>query len=301
MNIFQKTIYYIIYLLFYIISLLPDFILYGISDILFIFLYYLFPYRKKLVRKNLTNAFPHKSLPEIIKIEKKFYHNFIDTVLETIQYISLTPQKISKKFKSNIQNYPVLLENTHKVQTVTGHFMNWEMINLGCSHELPVLLGVYMPLSNKIFEKLICKIRTKFNTILIPATNFKTHFEQYENIPYNLFLVADQNPAGPNNGYWISFLNQYVPFIFGPENGAKKNNTQLYYLQIKRIKRGKYEVEYQLITNNPQPFKDGELTRLFVKKLEEDIIAQADNYLWTHKRWKYNLKDYPNNDFKILN
>ena len=293
--------YGIVFGLFTLISLLPFFIIYWLSNFLFIIFYYLLPYRKKLARSNLINAFPQKSIEEIIKIEKQFYINFLDTFLELIKLITISEKELSKRYTSNYLDCPDLQNQDNKIQLITGHFMNWEIINLGISKEIKNnFLAVYMPLSSPIFEKFMNSVRTRFNTILIPATKFRDNFEQYENQGYKLMLIADQNPGGPGLGYWISFLNQYIPFVFGPEKGAKKNNTLVYYLEVLKKKRGYYSTQYKCLTKNPNDFEDGQLTKLFVEILEENIIKQPDIYLWTHKRWKFQLKNYPTNNFKII-
>ena len=69
----MKVLYSMAYLVCYMVSLLPFWILYRISDVLYIVFYYVMGYKRKIVRNNLRISFPHKEMNEIIAIEKKFY------------------------------------------------------------------------------------------------------------------------------------------------------------------------------------------------------------------------------------
>ena len=146
---------------------------------------------------------------------------------------------------------------------------------------------VYMPLSNKIFDKIMYNMRAKFGSGLIPATKFKSYFHQYAKSKYNLILVADQNPGIPRNAYWLPFFGKMAPFVKGPEKEARLNNTAIFFGHFYRVKRGYYRTDIEFITDNPNSFAEGELTKLLVKKVEESIQKQPACYLWSHRRWKH--------------
>ena len=80
--------YYIIYGLFYLLSLLPMRILYIISDGIYLIVYHVIGYRRKVVMSNLELAFPEKSNAERVKIAKSFYHKLLDSFIETIKLVS---------------------------------------------------------------------------------------------------------------------------------------------------------------------------------------------------------------------
>jgi KDO2-lipid IV(A) lauroyltransferase len=175
-----------------------------------------------------------------------------------------------------------------RVEMITGHFFSWEFANLGASltSKYPFLV-VYMPISNKIFDKIMYNMRSKFGTVLIPSTKFKTQFHQHTKNKYNLILVADQNPGIPKNAYWLPFFGKMAPFVKGPEKGAKRNNTAIFYAHFYRIKRGYYKANMEFITDNPNSFAEGELTKLLIKKVEDSVRKQPAGYLWSHRRWKH--------------
>jgi len=281
--------YFVVYGLLYLVSLLPWRVLYFFSDGIAFILKHIVRYRVDVVHQNLAIAFPNKSEKERKKIANDFYQQFTDSFIETIKLMSISDKTFQKRFTSNVQVLNDLHKSGQSVQIMAGHFFNWEFANWGAAKygNYP-FIGVYMPLSNKAFNKLIYNLRARYGSILIPATNFRTQFHQYANEgPYALALAADQNPGNPLQAYWIHFFGRLTPFVKGPEKGAKLNNTAQVFVHFYRTKRGYYHSQYEVMTTSPNYFKDGQLTALYVKVLEEKIRQYPANYLWSHRRWKY--------------
>ena len=286
----MKTVLYrLFYIFFYLISMLPWRVLYFISDGIAFVLRRLVKYRVDIVDYNLAIAFPEKSINERVRIKKEFYQQFTDTFIETIKMISMSDKTFEKRFTSNVEVLNKLYETGQSVQLMAGHFFNWEFANWGASKygKYP-FIAVFMPLSNSAFNKLIYDLRSRYGSILIPATNFRTQFHKYASQgPYAMALAADQNPSNPLQAYWVSFFGRLTPFIKGPEKGAKLNNTAQVFAHFYRTQRGYYHLEYELMTTSPNYFNDGQLTSIFAKMLEEKVKTHPSNYLWSHRRWKY--------------
>ncbi len=281
--------YFIIYSIFYLVSLLPWRVLYIISDFITFILQRVIRYRVDVVNSNLAIAFPNKSIEERKKIANDFYEQLTDSFLETIKFLSISDKTFEKRYSSNIEVLNDLYKTGQSVQIMAGHFFNWEFANWGIAkHGKYPFIGVYMPLSNTYFNKLILKMRVRYGSIMIPATNFRTHFQKYtKGAPYALALAADQNPGNPMSAYWVPFFGQLTPFVKGPEKGAKLNNTAQVFVHFQRVKRGYYHSEFELMTTSPNYVNDGQLTVQYVKTLEEKIKKNPSNYLWTHRRWRY--------------
>jgi KDO2-lipid IV(A) lauroyltransferase len=280
--------YYIVYVLLYLISLLPWFILYGLSDILVIIVYHIIKYRRDVVLSNLAIAFPEKTEKERKKIAWDFYRLFTDTMVETIKLISLSKKSLRKKFTGDANILNEVLDKGKNLQVHAMHNFNWEIVNLNAALQIRYpFLVVYMQIKNKIFEKITSDIRKRYGTVLIPATTFKAQFLHYKNKPHILALVADQNPGTPSNAWWLPFFGKMTPFVKGPERGARFNNTAVAFGNFYPIKRGHYGYDLKLITMNAAKLPEGELTRLFVSYVEECIRKNPANYLWSHRRWKH--------------
>ncbi len=276
------------YYLFYLISLLPWRILYIISDFFYAITYYVIGYRKQVTLANLALAFPEKTEKERIRIAKDFYHKFIDTFIETIKLLSVSRKEFDKRCTGNFEVINDLYASGQSVQMLPGHFFNWEFLDLGLSANIQYpFLAVYVPPKGKGFNQLILKLRQRYGGLLIPATAFAQTFKQLSLKQYALMLIADQNPSNPNQAYWLPFFGKMAPFVTGPEKGGKKMNTAFVFVNFYATKRGYYTIECELCTTTPNDLPEGEITKRFVQFLEKSIQKNPANYLWSHRRWKW--------------
>lgn len=285
--------YYIIYGFLFLLSLLPFPVIYFLSDGIYFFIYYVFGYRKKIVLSNLRIAFPQKSDAELKRIRKKFYHNLADTFMEIIKLISMSEKTFDKRCKGDFSIIDELIKKGKNVQLHAGHQFNWEFGGLFMSKSIKTIpsYAIYMPLNNKAMEKLFLKFRQKYGTVFIKATEFKERRDEIFKERFALFLGADQNPGKPASAYWQNYFSKPAPFITGPEVGGIKNNTAIVFVRSKIIRRGHYVLECSLCTENAASTSHGEITNAFRDYLEKIIREEPDNYLWTHRRWKWDYKN----------
>jgi KDO2-lipid IV(A) lauroyltransferase len=279
--------YYLIYGLLYLFSLLPLRLLYWISDFLFFIVYYIVQYRKKIVLDNLEIAFPEKSITEKKIIAKQFYKNFVDTFVETIKMISISDKAFHKMVEMDLSKVIALASEGKSIQFHAGHQFNWELANWKIAEKMPIpFVGVYMRISNRHLDKIFYDLRAKKGTVLVEVKEFRSKMHQFLNTQYSIGLAADQNPADAKKGFWLNFFNKPVPFVTGPDKAAIKNKTAVVFVRLIKIKRGKYKFETEIITEQASGFKEGELTCLYRDMLEDTIRKYPSNYLWSHRRWK---------------
>lgn len=286
--------YYLIYGPLYLLSLLPFFVLYLLSDFSFFIMYHLLGYRKKIVMDNLATAFPDKSVAERAAIAKKFYKNLADTFLETIKLLSISGKDFESRISLDATDVNKIAAYKN-VQVHSGHQMNWEYAHLAFAKKMNVRwVGVYMKINNPHIDRLYLKIRRRFGAYMVSAGNFTKEIRPVYDQRYALALIADQNPGIPKNAYWLNFFNRPAPFLTGADKGATRNNTAVVFVNFVKTKRGHYRFEPHILTENGNEFKDGEITLQYRDFLEKSIAAQPDNYLWSHRRWKWGYQ----NEFK---
>lgn len=284
--------YYVVYSIFYLFSLLPLWVLYRISDFAHIFLYYIIPYRKKIVLANLAIAFPNKTEAERKQIAKDFYRNFIDHFLETLKLLSADKKFLQAHFTiDNPEIFEPYFREGRRCQLHLGHSFNWEYANnvFPCVSAYPFIV-IYMPIGNRIFNRLLIHIRSRTGAILVPATDTRRQMLAFRHQPYMLTLVADQAPGSPENAYWLNFFGKPAPFVRSPERGARSGNTPAIFVHFYKISRGKYHAKLFLASDAPAGLPEGELTKRYVEFLEWSIREQPALYLWSHNRWKYERK-----------
>lgn len=281
---------YFVIAVIWVVSLFPFKILYFFSDILFFFIYYIFGYRRKEVRTNLVNSFPEKSTDEIKKIEKKFYHNLCDLIVEISKTRHISKKqllsRITFKNKDLLEKY---LEQGKSIFVITGHIGNWEWTGMAFPLNFSAhVLAVVKPLSSVFFDKYFYFLRTRFTCNgPIPFKQTLRALIKHKNEKTITVLASDQTPAKGEIEYWTKFLNQDTPVFLGTEKMAKSLNVVVLFFTNTRIKRGYYEIEFSTITEKPKETQNFEITEAHVKLLENFINNNSDNWLWSHRRWKH--------------
>jgi len=284
-------IFVLVYPVILFVSILPMRILHGISDILYFFLYYLIGYRKKIVRYNLKLAFPEKSNDELLRIEKKFFHHFVDIFVEMIKSFAISEKEIKRRviFK-NREVVNDFYKKNKSVIVVTGHYANWEWSGLYMGKVIDhPSYGVYKKMRNRFFDKKLKKIRQQFDLTLIQSNRFIRIVNQHKNNNYSAMyvLLSDQSPKLNKKNYWNKFMDVKVPIQNGPEILAKKYNIPIVFMGIKKIRRSVYECNFKIMAENPKDFINFQITDRITIELEKLIKESPEYYLWTHRRFKH--------------
>jgi len=283
--------YYILLAFCYSVSILPLWLLYLISDLLYVFVYHILGYRRKVVLGNLRQAFPDKPEADIRRMARKYYRNLTDMMVETIKLLTMSKASLQKRFICDLAPLHKLYNEGRSCQLHLGHNFNWEWANLFCMQgvQFPFLV-VYMPLTAKAVDRMFRHFREKFGTVLIPANDMRNGMAPWMGKQYLLALVADQNPGNPRRCYWYPFLNKMTAFYKGPEMSARRNDIPVVFADIRKTKRGHYEARLDLAFEHPTQTKEGEITEAFVRYLEKNIYEQPEVWVWSHRRWKHEWK-----------
>jgi KDO2-lipid IV(A) lauroyltransferase len=291
----QLIIYILTYPLIWFLSILPLRVLYFISDIIYILLYQIIGYRKTVVRQNLKLSFPEKSTEELLKIEKKSFHHFIDVFMEMIKSFSITKKEIAKRIiienPELVNNY---LNENKSIIVISSHHANWEWVPYLIDQLVDcIAYGAYTKIENKYFDKKIRSSRSKFGANFIPTNEFialmQTNADENKIAIYA--SLCDQSPQLKKTYYWQDFMGIRVPIIAGPEMLSKRFDYPIVYLKTDLVKRGYYRSEIIELAKNPKEFPDYQITDMFLEVLEKQIRANPEYYFWTHNRFKHMGKE----------
>ena len=268
---------------------MPFWVLYRFSDTLYFLLYKLGGYRKSTVRKNLLNSFPDKSELERKRIEKLFYKHLFDILLEGIKGFSMSKNTLMNRQKLISPTMPQdVLDKGGSALILGGHYGNWEWGGLSASfYSSADVIIIYTPIKNKYIDDYIKASREAFNTYFWSTSQASKAFKTYQDKQATYVLIADQSPSNPKRAHWIPFLNQDTAVLRGPSYYAIKHNIPLLFIESQRVKRGYYTMNVTTLTETPQEYSPEELTSLYVKKLEDTILENPEQWLWSHKRWKH--------------
>lgn len=274
------------------LSYIPWRVMYGLSDGLFYLLYYMVGYRRKIVRKNLSESFPEKDLSDIKRIEKGFYRFFADMLLESCKLASMSPEEMRKRMKfKNVEAVNAMIRQGKSVSVYLGHYGNWEWVS-----SMPLWLEkdvegiqIYHKLRNQIMERLMLHIRERMGGISVEMHKTARYITELVNNHKVCVIgfIADQSPKKRESRYFLPFLHHKTPVLIGTEKITKHYGFEAFYLHVTRTRRGFYEAEFVQLHENPQSLPGFELTALYFKHLEQAIQQQPELYLWTHQRFKH--------------
>lgn len=277
------------------IAIWPYRVLYILSGLIYPILYHVVKYRRKVVHANLVNSFPEKSEKEIIEIEKNFYRHFCDYVMETLKLLHISDDEIRRRMRfTNSELIEELRKDGRPFFIYLGHQCNWEYIisiTLWISPSITAY-QIYHPLSNKIMDKLIYRLRSRFNSIGLPQKQAVRSILTLvrEGKQPLVGLIADQRPPRQPEPEWMTFMNQETPIITGGEAMGRKVNAHFIYGSVKCVRRGYYEITFHQI--EPIEGEEFSYSKQYMRMLEKDIIAQPHMWLWSHKRWSIKKEHY---------
>lgn len=292
-SFWQRVALELVWLKCRIISVMPHwFRYYVIADLLYFLLYKCLKYRVKVVDKNLANSFPEKSESERHEIRKQFYHYLAEIFVSTI---SLASRRSRKTILSNTEGAPISKMRAETIGqswvALTAHYGLWEYLIFWAQYADQSLVAVYHPLENKIFDELFRRLRNHQNVVTVPLKETirfcLDHHDGVEGRNYVIGLIADQNPPRRPNSEWFKFLNQDSIFFDGGEKIALKLKLPVYFIYQRRISRGMYQYEYDLIHDGIESVESYEITRRYIERLERLIQETPHLWLWSHRRWKH--------------
>lgn len=298
-TLWQQITYGVLFALIYSLSLLPLRVLYGLSTGLYVIVYHCIKYRKKLVRGHLAACFPEKDEADRRGMERAFYRWFCDYIVETVKLFSMSRMEMRRRmvFKG-AEVVQACIDRGQGVALYLGHYCNWEWIS-----SIPLWLKgngyagsqVYHVLENAVVNQLLLYPRHRMGPDNVPMSQVLRYIMQNRQAgrPVVMGFIADQVPFWNNIGHWLTFMgHEQTPVLTGPERLATRFGMACVYIDIRRLRRGYYEAEFQLMTDCPGEQPPHAITDDYFRRLETSIRRQPHLWLWTHNRWKRTREEY---------
>lgn len=290
----QLLLFIFLYPFLWLISILPFRILYFFSDCVYVLVYYVIGYRKKTVRENLEIALPHLSKQERHVVEKKFYHHFCDSFFEMIKTMTISDSEMDKRFRfTNLEVYLDMEKRGKSIALLCAHYASYEWL-ISMNRKINFKgYAIYKRIRNKYFDKLVRDIRAKFSAHLIDTkeTINVIHENQKNGIKGVYGFASDQSPKASKAFHWGEFFGVNIPMHTGAEMIAKRMDLNVIYVNVTKTKRGYYEATFVEMVDNPKEIPNYQISDMFLRLVEQQILKEPEYYLWTHKRWKF--RDMP--------
>ena len=271
------------------LSKLPLSILYAISSFLSFTIYHVIRYRRSISFDNISKSFPAKSQQEIKTIQKSAYTHLTDTFFEMIKANSLTEEELHTRVTVNhceeIQHY---IDTNQSIFLLTAHTATVEWAEYALRLQLNTYIDpVYKPIHSKIFDQFVFDIRSRFDCSPIPYKQLAKDIVLRKNVVRCIAMLADLEPRSRDQTINVDFLNRPTRFFLSSERIAKLAKMPVFFVAIRRIKRGYYQIDLKKLCDNPAELDSELLTRNYCMCVEELILQRPEAWLWTHKRWKH--------------
>ena len=225
----------------------------------------------------------------IHEIARKFYRHFADLVVETIKSFQISDELLMKRFRyKNPEVLNELYNQNKSVALLSGHYGNWEW-----TMALPKIIRhqvnvIYRPIQNETFDNYIRSVRSRFGMQLMMARiSGRTMLELEKSGQLSATYYLTDQTALKDTDYWMMFLNQETAVFPGAEKVASRFKQAVIFMDIQKVRRGYYEVEFTKLFDDASQTKPYEVTKVHTKFLEEIIRKTPELWLWSHKRWKH--------------
>lgn len=260
------------------------------SDILFVIAYHLLHYRQRVTRMNLAKAYPQLDDSRRRQIEVAYYHHICDLLVEGVYNLYASPQSIMKRYRFvNREVVNRYYERGQSVVLMSAHYNNWEYMITSLGYQIMHHgVGVGKPLQDKALANFITRRRGRYGTEIVDQHTVRQTMEFYQQhrVPVAYMMLSDQSPNDVHKSYWTLFMNQETPFIYGAEYFARKYNMPVLYYEVTKVRRGRYEVRFTPLCENPAEVPQYTITSHYISMLADTINRQPEYWLWSHRRWK---------------
>ena len=271
---------------------LPLGVLYVFSDVLSFVAHRVVRYRLKVVRRNLQNALPERSRDELRRIERAFYRHLGDCIVESVKLLHISDEELLSRIEfRNVDAVNAALAEGRQIIMFLGHYGNWEWVQTAST----VFRGndlsgeIYRPLYNPTMNRVIMRIRSRFDTLCIPQrTAVRTILKlNRDGKRFVIGFIADQYPNNPNRRHWTDFLNQRAAYVTGGEEIGRHVDARFVYLEVDKPRRGHYVMTFKPIEPPADSAEEYPHTLMFLRELESHIRRSPEYWLWSHNRWRH--------------
>lgn len=275
-------------MLYRIISKLSFPALYLLSDTIAFILYHIARYRRDISLENLRHAFPDKSMQEIKQIQKSAYLHLSDSLLEILKANTISEEQLhSRVTLSNFEEVAQLISQKKSIFFLTAHTAPTEWVAFLVSLKYNCIIDpVYKPIHSKSLDDFIYMARSRYRATPIPYKKLAKDVILRKQVNRSIAMLADLEPRTRDQALELNFLNRPTRFFLASERVIKLAEYPVFFIGIKKSRRGHYSAYAEKITDSPKQLAPEVLTRNYASCVEQLILDNPAAWLWTHKRWK---------------
>ena len=241
----------------------------------------------KIVFSNLKIAFPDIDENQKKQILKKMWFNYGKIFAE---YMFIKDFRHNEKYsaKISIENKDIIekiKKDKEQVIFISGHFNNFELMAMQIEKLGIKLSALYRPLNNpylnpimeKIRKKYICKKQVKKG--ISGTKDLLLDFKDGSSIA----LMIDQRVS---QGIRSNLFNKEALTTTIPAQFIKKFKIRIVPVHVERQRNNDFKIKFFEPVNFSNEESIETITFKLNKILEEMIIKNPEQWIWTHNRWK---------------
>jgi len=273
-------------------------ILYGLGFVAYFVAFHVMRWRRDRAETDIANAFPEKSAEERAAIVRSCYRNLADTIVEAFWGFGASTDAI--KARVTFEDPGLIQRAIDRRQTIlllAAHHGNWEWLLQAAGAYFPIPIDVvYQPQRLAALDAFLRDVRCRFGGKLIPRKEFVYELLSHAGEPRAYALIADQTPRKKDPKHWTRFLRQDTAFFVGADKIARFLESPVYFVSMRRLRRGHYVVRLDMLAEPPyDDVDDALIVERYARCLEQAIIESPADWLWLQKKWKY-AKPAPGED-----
>ena len=273
-------------------------ILYGVGYVAYLIAYHVMRWRRDRAEADVANAFPEKSAQERAEIVRQCYRNLADTIVEAFWGFGASADAI--KARVSFDDGGLIrraIDNRQTILLLAAHHGNWEWLLLAAGAYFPIPIDVvYQPQRLASLDAFLREVRCRFGGRLIPRKEFVYELLSHGDDPCAYAIIADQTPRKQDPKHWTRFLRQDTAFFVGADKIARFLDSPVYFVSMRRVRRGHYVVHLDVLAEPPYgQADDAMIVERYARALERAIVESPADWLWLQKKWKY-AKPAPGED-----
>jgi KDO2-lipid IV(A) lauroyltransferase len=267
---------------------LPLPLMYALAGFVAWLLRDVFRYRVRVVRDNLRGAMPELGESGQRQVLRRHYGALAEVLFELPRVAVMSAAELRERLR--MPDMPAVhaeLARGRPVLVVTAHQCNWEWLLQALALDLGVpFLAAYKPPHSPGADRLMLALRGRFGVRMVPGKRLLREVLRHRGQPHAMGMVADQMPTSSAGRVWLKFLGRDTAFFPGPAEVARLGAYSAYFLALRRLRRGYYEVRFEPLADAGDNLDVPTFTARYAARLEAEIRAYPADWAWTHRRWK---------------
>jgi len=272
------------------LTYIPLPILYLFGYVAYFIAFHIMRWRRDRAERDIANAFPEKPPEWRATLLRQCYRNLADTIVEAFWGFGASAEQLKAGVKfADAELIQRAIDRRQTIVLLAAHHGNWEWLLLAAGAYFPIPIDVvYQPQRLASLDEFLRDVRCRFGGKLIPRKQFVYELLSHAGEPRAYALIADQTPRKEDPKHWTRFLRQDTAFFVGAGKIAKFLESPVYFVSMKRERRGYYEVRLDVLAEPPyEDIDDAVIVERYARCLERAILDSPADWLWLQKKWKY--------------